>query len=256
MGSHSPREDEAPQHELSPLDTQSAALPYLSFTICLMSWSAMTCPPRLVPRAGCSGRAAGAALGHREIPEADRGRLVLEVVVQMVDLPLDPIRVLDPELVLVGVTAVHAHLLAHRQPPRLHAAQLRRHALRRVDLDADVVHDALARRTAARQGQVDRRPLGKELRVARLLLDRGAAEERLVELPALGQVRHVHVQMDLRAHSGSSSRELGGGLRPPSEPPPRNRLRRRSRRSKQNAHRVRYFSWPCDVYSDRLLATG
>src|SRR5207249_5239986 len=48
-------------------------------------------------------------------------------------------------------------------------------------------------------------------------------------------------------------RTLGGGLRPPSEPPPRNRLRRRSRRSKRNVHRSRYFPWPCAVYSDRPL---
>src|SRR2546425_5327192 len=51
-------------------------------------------------------------------------------------------------------------------------------------------------------------------------------------------------------------RKLGGGLRPPSEPPPRNRLRRRSRRSKRNAHRVRYFSWPCGVYSPRDARHG
>src|SRR5438093_694418 len=51
-------------------------------------------------------------------------------------------------------------------------------------------------------------------------------------------------------------RKLGGGLRPPSEPPPRNRLRRRSRRSKRNAHRVRYFSWPCGVYSPRAARHG
>src|SRR5439155_26645376 len=37
----------------------------------------------------------------------------------------------------------------------------------------------------------------------------------------------------------------------PSEPPTRNRLRRRSRRSKRNMDRSRYFSWPCGVYSDR-----
>src|SRR5439155_3032357 len=50
------------------------------------------------------------------------------------------------------------------------------------------------------------------------------------------------------------SRKLGGGLRPPSDPPTRNRLRRRSRRSNRNVHRWRYFSWPCGVYSDSLLA--
>src|SRR5882724_3446282 len=74
-----------------------------------------------------------------------------------------------------------------------------------------------------------------------------------------------------------ASRTLGGGLRPPSEPPPRTQcepqdghglgpvrprrairsLRRRSRRSKRNVHRSRYFRWPCGVYSDiRLVAPG
>src|SRR6266542_1407964 len=50
-----------------------------------------------------------------------------------------------------------------------------------------------------------------------------------------------------------AARKLGGGLRPPSEPPPRDRLRRRSRRSKRNVQRSWCFAWPCGVYSDRRL---
>src|SRR5881628_1758368 len=41
IGSASPRDDEPQQALPSPLVTRSAALPYLSFTTALMSWSAM-----------------------------------------------------------------------------------------------------------------------------------------------------------------------------------------------------------------------
>src|SRR5215471_15684732 len=41
--------------------------------------------------------------------------LVLEIVVQVIHLPLHAVGIRDPELVLVGVAAIDAHLLAHRQ---------------------------------------------------------------------------------------------------------------------------------------------
>src|ERR1700731_1753390 len=117
MGSHSPRADAVPQPEPSPAVTRSAARAYLSFTMSLMSWSAIARRLRC-PR---SGRAAGVALGHRKAHALGLGRVLvpLEVVVQVVDLPLHPVRIADPELVLVGVAAVDPHLLAHRQPGRL-----------------------------------------------------------------------------------------------------------------------------------------
>src|SRR3990167_965336 len=45
MVSHSPREEALPQHELPPEVTRSAALPYFSFTISLISRSAIGRPP-------------------------------------------------------------------------------------------------------------------------------------------------------------------------------------------------------------------
>src|SRR5262245_47532833 len=123
------------QQEASPpATTLSAAFPYLFFTICLMSWSAMAWSPVTLPRlrGAVRRRAAGVRPGEgklrRHIGLAGRHlRLVLEVVVQVVHLPLDAVRILDPELVLVGMAAVHTHLLAHRQPGRLDASELRHH---------------------------------------------------------------------------------------------------------------------------------
>src|SRR6266404_5307423 len=111
-----------PQQELPPEATLSAALPYLSFTICLMSGSLM---------AASSRGAAGVALGQLQSlrPLCD---LVLEIVVEVVDLPLDAVGILHPELVLVGMAAVDAHFLDHRQASCLDPRQLRHHRLDRV----------------------------------------------------------------------------------------------------------------------------
>src|SRR5207248_2423215 len=84
-------------------------------------------------------------LERRGIGDAPGGTLV-DVVVQDVDFPVDAVRILDPELVLVGMTAVHGHLLAHRQPRRLHAGELAHDDLRRLHLDAHVVDVATALR--------------------------------------------------------------------------------------------------------------
>src|SRR5262249_20999691 len=182
------------QQEASPpATTFSAALPYLSFTTCLMSWSAMAWPSVSLAslRAAARRGAAGARLGQGEsrwqTGAAARRRvgLVLEIVVQVVHLPLDAVGILHPELVLVGVAAVHAHLLAHREPRGLDARELRHHVGRRLDLHPEMVHRPCARTSALGQRQVHRAPRRQELHVARLLLDRIDAEERAVELPTL-----------------------------------------------------------------------
>src|SRR5215475_4796250 len=106
------RPDALPQEAWPPAATSSAALPYLSLTICLMSPSLMTAPSRRA-----TGRAATvAALGQLESQRLPGCRsFVLEVVVEVIDLPLDAVRILDPELVLIGVAAVDAHLFAYGQ---------------------------------------------------------------------------------------------------------------------------------------------
>src|SRR3989442_1516032 len=91
-------------------------------------------------------------------PPEPRSSTVPRAVVPMVAPPLAPIRVLDPELVPFGATAVHTPLPPNRRPRRLPPGQVRRPALRRGDREADVVPHPLARRPAARQSQVDRRP--------------------------------------------------------------------------------------------------
>src|SRR5258708_36138910 len=191
MGSAS-RSDTLPQQALPSAVTLSAALPYLSFTICLRSGSLI---------AALSRGAAGVALGQLEaLRRLGAGDLVLEIVVEVVDLPLDTVGILHPELVLVGVAAVDAHLLTDGEPRRLHAGEVGRHRVHRVHLDAHVIDRALGGMPALRPREIDRRPVGQELHVARLDLDGVRAEEALVEVAALAQIRYVHVQMNLRAH--------------------------------------------------------
>src|SRR2546422_2336511 len=82
-------------------------------------------------RGNRSGRAAGAALGQLEPFERLRQTaLVLEVVVEVVDLPLHAARILHPELILVGVAAVDTHLLAHGYARRFHTLKLDRKSTR------------------------------------------------------------------------------------------------------------------------------
>src|SRR5262249_25019937 len=152
--------------------------PYLSLTICLMSWSDMawSSSGRRRLRRADRRRAARARLGEREPRRplrANRGHvgLVLEVVVEVVHLPLDAVRVLHPELVLVGVAAIPAHLLAHREPGRLDARELRPDLGSRLDLNAQVIHRARARTSALGQSEVHRTPRRQELHVPGLLLD-------------------------------------------------------------------------------------
>src|SRR5882724_782607 len=179
-----------PQQELPPEATLSAALPYLSFTICLMSGSLM---------AASSRGAAGVALGQLQSlrPLCD---LVLEIVVEVVDLPLDAVGILHPELVLVGMAAVDAHFFTDGEARRLDAGEVGRHRVHRVHLNAHVIHRALGSMPALRKREIDRRPVGQEFHVARLDLDGVRAEEALVEVAALAQIRYVHVQMNFRAH--------------------------------------------------------
>src|SRR5258708_13436201 len=118
MGSAS-RSDTLPQQALPSAVTLSAALPYLSFTICLRSGSLM---------AALSRGAAGVALGQLEaLRRLGAGDLVLEIVVEVVDLPLDTVGILHPELVLVGVAAVDPHLLTAADPPPLPPPDVARH---------------------------------------------------------------------------------------------------------------------------------
>src|SRR6266481_1416063 len=181
-----------PQQELPPEATLSAALPYLSFTICRMSGSLM---------AASSRGAAGVALGQLQslrllCPRA----LVLEIVVEVVDLPLDAVGILHPELVLVGMAAVDAHFFTDGEARRLDAGEVGRHRVHCVHLNAHVIHRALGSMPALRKREIDGRPVGQELHVARLDLDGVRAEEALVEVAALAQIRYVHVQMNFRAH--------------------------------------------------------
>jgi hypothetical protein len=126
--------------------------------------------------------------------------VALEVVVEVIHLPFDAVGIFHPELVLVGVAAVDPHLLQHGQSGDLDASQLRHHVVDGIDLDADVVDRARADRAARRKREVDWRPLGQELDILRLDLDRVPAQELLVESSAFGEIRHVHVEMDLGAH--------------------------------------------------------
>ncbi len=118
----------------------------------------------------------------------------------MIHLPLDAIRILHPELVLVGVAAVDPHLFPHWESGGLDPGQLRRHGLDRVDLDPDVVDGPRADRAPRRKREIDGRPFGQELDVALFHLHRVPAQELFVEVAALGEVRHVHVEMDFCAH--------------------------------------------------------
>src|SRR5438093_1154570 len=62
--------------------------------------------------AAAGASAARARTDHRQArPRRHPLFLALEVVVEVVHLPLDAVRILHPELVLVGVAAVDAHLL-------------------------------------------------------------------------------------------------------------------------------------------------
>src|SRR5215831_13421520 len=127
------RSDALPQEALPPAATSSAALPYLSLTICLMSPSLMAASSRRA-----AGRAATvAALGQLESQRLPGCRsFVLEVVVEVIDLPLDAVRILDPELVLIGVAAVDPHLFAYGQARCLHTSQVSHHRVHGVHLDA------------------------------------------------------------------------------------------------------------------------
>src|SRR3989454_12823535 len=152
-------------------------------------------------RGNRSGRAAGAALGQLEPFERLRQTaLVLEVVVEWVALPPHAVRILHPELIWVGVAAVAPHLLAHGYARRFHTLKLNHHSLRRVHLDAHVINRPLSTGAALRQPEIHGRPVRQELDVAGFYLHRGAAEEPLVKLTTLGQIRDLHVDMDLRAH--------------------------------------------------------
>src|SRR2546425_8578024 len=66
------------------------------------------------PAAPAAGLHDGESLrGRDRLHVGGAARALFDVVVQDVDFPVDAVWILDPELVLVGVAAVHAHLLAH-----------------------------------------------------------------------------------------------------------------------------------------------
>src|SRR5215471_9506638 len=143
------RPDTLPLEAQPPAATLSAALPYLSLTICLMSASLMTASSRRAARRTATVSALG-QLESQRLP--GYGSFVLEVVVEVIDLPLDAIRILDPELVLIGVAAVDAHLFAYGQARCLDACEMLPDRAHRVDLDADMIDGALDGVLAFREG--------------------------------------------------------------------------------------------------------
>src|SRR5215467_12388483 len=193
------RPDTLPLEAQPPAATLRAALPYLSFTICLMLASLMTASSRRA-----AGRAATlAALGQLESQRfPGHWGFVLEIVVEVVHLPLHAVGILDPELVLIGMAAVDSHLLPHRQAGRLDAGEMIHDRAHRVDLNADMIHRPLGGVPAFGEGEIDRRPLGQELHIAGLHLHGLAAQEALVEVAALAEIGYVHVQVDFDAHGG------------------------------------------------------
>src|SRR5437879_10369783 len=97
----------------------------------------------------CATRAWSATpglLNHRQTvrPRRRHVGLALQVIVQVVHLPLDAVGVSNPELVLVSMAAVDAHLLAHGYARRFNALKLNHHSLRRVHLDAHVINRPLS----------------------------------------------------------------------------------------------------------------
>src|SRR5215467_9493523 len=116
-----------------------------------MSASLMAAPSRRA-----AGRAATlAAFGQLESRQLSGYRLlVLEIVVEVVHLPLHAVRILDPELVLIGVAAVDPHLFPHGQARRLDAGEMVHDRAHRVDLDADMIHGALDDVLAFGEGEI------------------------------------------------------------------------------------------------------
>jgi hypothetical protein len=127
-------------------------------------------------------------------------------MVEDVDLPIDTIGILHPELVLVRVTAVDSELFAYRKTRRLHALQFTHDDRLGLDLEAHVV-DMPTGRAGVRLGQrqVERSKRRKKLHVPGFDLDGRDAQELLVELAALLEVRYGHVYMHTRGvtHDGS-----------------------------------------------------
>src|SRR5207302_5233029 len=78
-------------------------------------------------RARRAAAAAGLHHGQTVLERRAHGGTLVDVAIQDVDFPVDAVRLLDPELVLVGMTTVHAHLLAHRQARRPHPRNLAHH---------------------------------------------------------------------------------------------------------------------------------
>src|SRR5581483_6517052 len=75
---------------------------------------------------------------ERSVGEELPGRLDVEV--QVVHLPAEPVRVGDPELVGIGVAAGHSQLLVDVESSRLHAQQVFAHFLRRIQLNAEMLN--------------------------------------------------------------------------------------------------------------------
>src|SRR5688572_8719169 len=116
----------APSAHGSSITRRPVPSPPMNFVIqeTISTGTVGTVPVALALLAVIGLRAAGAtALDHREalhhgqvLRVGGAGGAVLDVVVEHVHFPLHAVRILHPELVLVGVAAIHAELLAHGQP--------------------------------------------------------------------------------------------------------------------------------------------
>src|SRR5262245_20197004 len=126
IGSRPSREDVLPQHEVPLFETRSAARPYFCFTTSLVvsSLTALHLPsidrPRCHLQSSLRAARTTAARGrcrgnHRQTDRPDRnlGLVTLEVIIEVVDLPLHAVGILHPELILVGVATVDPHLFRH-----------------------------------------------------------------------------------------------------------------------------------------------
>src|SRR5437867_7990050 len=79
---------------------------------------------------------------------------------------------------------------------------------------------------------------------------------KISENPADSRKRRPPSVMLLTASTSQRLMRLGGGLRPPSEASPRNRLRRQSRRSERNTDRASISWWSAAGHSGGSLGAG
>ena len=121
----------------------------------------------------------------------------IQVPVQHVDLPFAAVRVLHPELVLVGVTAVAVHLFPGFQSGCPDPQQVPQDRLVVPDLDAEMVRSVARGLPIRVQGQVQGGDGRQELDVTGMGLHGILAEQFLVECDASFQIAYGKRQVDL-----------------------------------------------------------